>query len=102
MDELTQKFFENLLRTQFLPGERMVSYQRGLIDRLVRHARAHVPFYRDRLDVLFTKDDRIDWDRWDEVPILTRAQAAQAGDALFAQTLPPDCGEVISSFTGGL
>ena len=103
MDELTQAFFETLQRTQYLPRERMLLYQRGLIEQLVRHARAHVPFYRDsgRLDVLFTADDRIDWDRWSEVPVLTRAEAGANAERLYAETVPPHCGAIVSGMTSG-
>jgi phenylacetate-CoA ligase len=103
MDELTQAFLETLLRTQFLPADRMLVYQRSLIERLLRHARAQVPFYRDsgRLDVLFTADDRIDWERWDEVPILTRSEAQQHAEALYAESVPPECGQIDSGYTSG-
>ena len=87
MDQLTQRFFEALLRTQFLSPERMLAYQRGLIERLVRHARAQVSFYRDsgRLDKLFGPDDRIDWERWNEIPILTRSDAQANFEKLYAE-----------------
>jgi phenylacetate-CoA ligase len=103
MDELTQRFFETLLRTQYFPPEQMLAYQRRLTADLVRHARAQVPFYRDsgRLDVLFTADGRIDWERWDEVPILTRVEAQENAQALYAETVPPECGEVVSGYTAG-
>ncbi len=103
MDELTQQYFEALLRTQFLPPDRMRLYQRGLLEKLVRHARAQVPFYRDsgRLDALFGPDDRIDWERWDDIPILTRSQAQANCEQLYADTLPPDCGEIVNGFTSG-
>ena len=103
MDELTQKFFETLLKSQFMPPVEMVPYQHGLIERLVRHARAQVPFYRDsgRLDVLLRRDGTIDWDRWDEVPLLTRREAQDNAEALYAETVPPECGDVITGYTAG-
>lgn len=87
MSELTQRFFETLLRTQFQSPERTLEYQRRLIERLIRHARTTVPFYRDsgRLDALFDKDDRIDWGRWGEVPVLTRSVAQANSDRLYAE-----------------
>jgi phenylacetate-CoA ligase len=103
VDKVAQAFFETLLRAQFLPADRMLVYQRGLLERLLRHARAQVPFYRDsgRLDVLFTADDQIDWKRWHEVPVLTRSEAQAHNEALFAETLPPECGEVQNGQTSG-
>jgi phenylacetate-CoA ligase len=102
MDELTQKFFESLLRSQSLPAGKMQAMQRGLLDRLIRHARAHVPYYRDgRLDVLFDEGDGIVWDRFPEVPVLTRSEAQLHTAALYAETVPPECGQVMPGFTAG-
>ena len=42
MTTLHQAFFETLLKTQFLPSDRMLTYQRGLVERLIRHARLPV------------------------------------------------------------
>ncbi len=103
MDELSQRFFETLLQTQFLPPDRMLRYQRRLLGRLLRHARATVPYYRDsgRLDPLFMADDSIDWDRWGEVPVLTRSEAQAHADRLYAESLPPDCGDIQNGITSG-
>lgn len=72
--DVMRRFLATLRQTQFMPPEQMRHYQRGLLERLLRHAREHVPFYRDsgRLDPLFRRDGAVDWDRWAEVPLLTR------------------------------
>ena len=103
MSSLTETFFEALLRMQFMPAGVRRDYQRGLIERLLRHARAQVPFYRDsgRLDSLFRADDTIDWDRWQDVPVLTRREAQQNAAALYAEVVPPECGAVTSGYTAG-
>ena len=69
----------------------------------MRHARTTVPYYRDtgRLDVLFTTDDRIDWGRWDQVAILTRSEAQANSAAVFAESMPADCGEIRSHYRLG-
>jgi phenylacetate-CoA ligase len=97
------QFAATLRKTQFMPPERMREYQRGLLDRLVRHARAHVPFYRDsgRLDPLFRRDDTIDWERWPEIPSLTRKEVQNAGSALHAEWLPPETGRTWTLTTSG-
>jgi phenylacetate-CoA ligase len=103
MTSITQVFFEQLLRTQFLASDRMLAYQASLAEQLVRHARAHVPYYRDhgRLDMLFTRDDEIDWSRWEEVPILTRVEAQKNAELLYAELVPENCGPVIPGYTTG-
>ncbi len=103
MDALTQRYLEILLKTQFMQPAQMVSYQRGLLQRLVRHARAQVPFYRDsgRLNVLFNKSDEIEWERWDEVPVLTRPEAQANNADLYAAMIPPECGNLQEGQTSG-
>jgi phenylacetate-CoA ligase len=102
MDALANAFLQALLKTQFLSHDAIRAYQRDLMERLVRHARAHVPFYGDgRLDPLFHRDGGIAWDRWCEVPILTRAQAQANAERLFAVEVPPECGGVSEGRTSG-
>ena len=47
MTSITQVYLDQLLQTQYLAAERMIAYQATLTEQLVRHARAHVPYYRD-------------------------------------------------------
>ncbi len=97
------RFVETLRGTQFMAPERLVAYQRGLLEPLVRHARMQVPFYRDsgRLDPLFARGDVIDWDRWSEIPVLTRGEVQRAGDQLRAAALGPEHGGVFQVSTSG-
>lgn len=102
MDALADAFLQALLKTQLLSHDAMRAYQRDLMERLVRHARARVPFYGDgRLDPLFRNDGGIAWDRWGEIPILTRAEAQANAERLFAEEVPPECGSVTDGRTSG-
>lgn len=103
MGGLIRKFHDTLRKTQFLPPDRMLAYQRGLLERLVRHAQAHVPFYRDsgRLDILFRSNGEIDWERWAEIPPLTRREVQQTPDALRSEYLAPEHGIVTRHQTSG-
>ena len=102
MDALANAFLQALLKTQFQSPDAMRAYQRELLERLLRHARARVRFYREgRLDPLFAPDGTIAWERWGEVPILTRAEAQANADQLFADDVPPECGAVTEGRTSG-
>jgi phenylacetate-coenzyme A ligase PaaK-like adenylate-forming protein len=103
MEQVVQAFLDTLRKTQFLPPERLLEHQRGLLERLVRHARAHVPFYRDsgRLDILFRSDDSIAWERWEELPILTRRDVQFGGAGLKAENLPREHGSTWQKHTAG-
>ena len=56
------------------------------------HARENVPFYKTRLDPLFKKNGEIDWNRWHEIPIVSRADLRDRRNELLATELPPGHG----------
>lgn len=99
--EAARKFTVALDRTQNYTPERMQAYQRSLLGQLLRHARAEVPFYETRLDPLFGSDDEIRWDAWTDIPTVTREDAQNAGEAMFARKLPDNVGVVESGQTSG-
>src|SRR5262245_9433079 len=103
MTDEAPAYFDIMLRTQFLPPERCMKYQASLVEPLVRHAREHVPFYRDtgRLDPLFTADDKIDWSCWEQIPILSRREAQKHTEALYSEFVPENCGRVMTGYTTG-
>lgn len=97
--QLTQAFAASpdLLRPE------VVRRQAALLERLVRHAHANVPFYRDsgRLKPLFRADGAFDMAGWNDVPVLTRNEAKANEDALHARVTPPDMGELAGYSTSG-
>lgn len=99
--EIAQKMAKVLNRTQFYAPDKMQTYQRKLLDPLLRHARQEVPFYARRLNPLFAEDDSIRWEAWDDIPTFTRADAQDAGDALFANVLPEHVGGYVAHQTSG-
>jgi phenylacetate-CoA ligase len=94
---------ETLRKTQYLPRDRLIEYQRSLLEPLLRHARAHVPFYREsgRLEPLFRESGAVDWDRWSEIPLLTRAEVQAAGKKLLSEALPEAHGPSSPYMTSG-
>jgi len=101
--KMITRYLGILRKSQFMPAEQLRAFQRWRLERLVRHARAHVPFYRDggRLEPLFRPDDTIDWDRWGEIPLLTRRDVQQAGTLLHSENLPPEHGKTWLLATSG-
>ena len=94
-------FLAALETTQYLPEAGMQVYQRKLLDHLVRHAVAQTDFYCDRLHPLFRPDGTLDWARWGEIPILTRAEAQTHFATLRAQALPRAAGAVSEDTSSG-
>lgn len=70
-----------------MPRAALEDYQRGLLRRLVAHARANCPFYARRLDCLVAPDGSIDLRRWNEVPILGRSEVTQSSEQMRAANL---------------
>jgi phenylacetate-CoA ligase len=54
------------------PLHELALVQADLLEEVVRHAKAHTRFYRDRLACLFNIDGSVDLRNWREVPITER------------------------------
>ena len=89
---LLQRIYEMLMESQHWPQEQMLAYQRSQLGQLLRHAKATVPFYKTRLDVVFKRNGDIAWDRWHEIPIVTRAELRDNYSAMITTALPPGHG----------
>jgi phenylacetate-CoA ligase len=92
MSEVQKKIFDMLMESQFWPPETMLAFQRNQLTQLLLHARENVPFYKTRLDAVFKTNGMIDWDRWQEIPIVTRADLRDKRSELLATKLPPGHG----------
>lgn len=90
-----------LVRTQFYTADRIQAYQRKLLEPLLRHARQEVPFYTTRLDPLFAPDGTMRWEAWDDIPTITRSDALDAGESLFANSYPERMGPYSENQTSG-
>ncbi|MEI9906012.1 MAG: hypothetical protein WDN06_20485 [Asticcacaulis sp.] len=101
MDQQTRQTFITLIQTQAWERAAIVAYQEQLLERLCRHARERVPFYRRRLDSLFGKDDAFDINAWKSVPVLTREEAWQNREALQADSVPAVMEPLIAGNTTG-
>ena len=72
------------------------------LTRLVAHARSQVPFYRDRLDDAgINPANGLTDESWQEIPILTRRQVQELGNALNASEVPKEFGEISEAASGG-
>lgn len=94
-----------LEQTQWWPAERLRLAQRRQLALLLDHARAQVPFWRDRLPGAWPDPmDEAGWEAaWQALPILRRGeiQATEAGETMLAAGLPPGHGEYREIFTSG-
>lgn len=99
--QITLDYIDVLERCERDSRAEMLRYQASLLERLCRHARASVPFYSDRLDVLFDGKDRFSLERWDDVPVLTRRDLMEHSAALRSSDVPKNFGRIIKCSTSG-
>lgn len=96
-----EQFVDVLEKTQWMGPDELAAYQRKTLAKVLRHAYETVPFYRDRLAVLFDKDGTIGWDRWDDVPLLTRSDIQDHGEALISRAVPASHGAAHATQSSG-
>jgi phenylacetate-CoA ligase len=71
---ILEHIYNTLEDSQWWPKDHFIETQRVELTRLVGHARSTSPFYKTRLDCLFRPNGTIDWDRWSDIPIITRSE----------------------------
>ena len=89
------------MESQYWPAEHMLAYQRSQLSQLLVHARANVPFYKERLDPVFTGNGEINWSRWHEIPIVKRHHLVDERESMLAAKLPPGHGTTQELFSSG-
>jgi len=88
------QFFDFLLQSQYFSASDMRAQQLHQLEQLVRFSRERVPFYKNRLNCLFTNQDKFDFEQWHNVPILSRQDLLDHRESMLAPALPPHHGGV--------
>jgi phenylacetate-CoA ligase len=101
MDEIFARYLKALEQTEWLSRAQLIHYQQELLARVVRHAYEQVPFYRERLACLFRRNGDVDLARWNEIPIVSRAEAGLHAADMRAPALPKTYGAVQEMHTSG-
>ncbi len=89
-----QVFFADLLQSERLSPRRLARSWQDTALALLKHARATVPYYRDRLSAVLRPDGTADWDRWNALPLLSDADVAGHREQLLSRNLPAYFGAV--------
>lgn len=96
---------ERLQQSERWNSDAMLVWQRRQLGLLLNHAQRTTPFYRFRLNKVFGPSGLIDWNRWAELPILTREDIAERFDALLSRAPVAEHGpfaDVMSSGSIGM
>ncbi len=98
---LLEDTYRTLTQSEWLPHAELQTFQRKSLERLLRHAFETVPFYRNRLDVLFPGDGSLDWRRWGDVPFLEREEIQENAESLVSSDVPASHGDVNEAQSSG-
>src|SRR3974377_1970590 len=101
MLELIRRYNRALAKTERMSARELERYQELLLVRLIRHAHSQLPFYRERLGVLFTANEEVDLSHWKEIPILRRDEGIERGREMRVSRLSADYGAIGEGRTSG-
>ncbi len=91
-----------LEQTQWWPAERLREAQHGQLAALLDHAWRTVPWYRERLaSAGYEPGIPFPQDNWSRIPILTRGEVVNGGDALLSVMVPASHGGLGEIHTSG-
>ncbi|MSO55243.1 MAG: hypothetical protein EXQ90_09070, partial [Rhodospirillales bacterium] len=77
--------------SEWWAADRLMTHQLRQLEIVIAHARASVPFYRNRLDhVGPLKPGELTLEGWQKIPVLTRRDIQSAGEALVSRAIPKD------------
>ncbi len=99
--EVQREWLARLMESQFWSRQRIAQLQRHHLSQLLKHARAHSPFYRSRLDIAFDSRGEVDWDKWNDIPILSRQDLADSRAKMTSLSLPWEHGDIRQNSTSG-
>jgi phenylacetate-CoA ligase len=98
---LLREIHDYLEGSQWWPEAKLREHQRVQLEELLGFARLHVPFYSTRLASVLKPGGSLDWNRWRDVPILTRREVAENRDSMLARDLPEAHGPTKTFFSSG-
>ncbi len=100
-ENLLRSYYDQLMESQYWSADRMRQYQHEQLTHLLLHARANSPFYARRLDPVFRRDGSIDFDRWNEIPIVKRSDLVDHRESMLTDNVPPHHGQARDYQTSG-
>jgi phenylacetate-CoA ligase len=88
--------------SQWQSGEEQLAMQRLQLAKVLEHAVATVPYYRDTLRNIQNRNlQDFTWEEWRQLPILTRSAIQEAGQRLVSKAIPVGHGSHCTVQTSG-
>lgn len=95
--ELARRFYRSLLACEEISSDELIDHQRSVASTFLDHVDQNVPFYHGRLDAIRQKDGSFGFERWHEVPILTKQQFNANYDRILCSAIPKEHGRITYS-----
>lgn len=87
---------------QWRAGEEIMALQRRQLMKVLAHAVATVPYYREKFqDLRRRRLDDFPWEEWRRLPLLTRRDVQDAGKLLLSEAVPAGHGGLCRVQTSG-
>jgi phenylacetate-CoA ligase len=88
--------------SQWRSAEELLALQRLQLAKVLRHAVATVPYYRDKFqDFSIQRQENFTWEEWRRLPLLTRPAVQEAGKKLLSEASPAGHGSLCRVQTSG-
>lgn len=101
-DAIVLALQHQLDESQWLTPEIQRQRQFRQLELLLAHAVKTVPWYQDRFAEVAQRDTGwLDWDNWQALPLLRRADIQEAGPALVSAEIPKDHGQPFDISSSG-
>ena len=89
-------------QTQWLEPQEIRENQLIQLNEILHYARRHVPFYRKRFKSLLKAHTKLDWELWNNLPLLSRDDLQKkGGDTLLSTHIPSQHGKKTKVSTSG-
>lgn len=93
--ELAHRFYQSLKAAETISPSQLVSHQREVATTFLEHVDANLPFYRERLAPIRRANGTYDFERWPEIPMLTKKDIIAEAEALRAPVVPEAHGKIV-------
>ena len=87
--------------SEWWSADQILDHQLRQLGPLLTHFQHTSPFFKDRLDDLQADPRNLDFDAFQRIPILTRTEIQDAGDAMLSTAIPKDHGRLLSASSSG-
>ncbi|MGI9464120.1 MAG: hypothetical protein ACR2OM_09275, partial [Aestuariivirgaceae bacterium] len=92
--ELAYRYHQNLMACEQITPQQLLDHQRAVASTFLEHVGLHAPFYSERLAPIRGADGTCCFERWHEVPVMTKQDLLKHHDSIRCPVVPADHGHI--------